>query len=131
MSKQYHQSISEKDLEKYYELSESKKEIEKKLKELNQAFHLYFDETVGENQKGERNIGQYKIQRQIRQSNDFNDEKTVLRLEELNLHDCIQVIKKPDKQKINSALTLGIIEDAQINDCRMSKSTKAIIVKKI
>ena len=101
------------------------------MKELNQAFHSYFDEIVGENHKGELTIGQYKIQRQIRQSHRFNDEKTVLRLEELNLHDCIQVIKKPDPRKIESAITLGIIDNEQINDCKISKSAKAIIVKKI
>lgn len=131
MPKQEHQLITEQDLDRYYKLSERKKEIEKKMKELNQTFHLYFDETAGENQKGEVHIGQFKLQRQIRKSNYFDNEKTVKRLEELNLHDCIQIIKKPDQKKIESAITLGIIEDEQINDCRLSKNTKAIIVKKV
>ncbi|MFA8438053.1 hypothetical protein [Pueribacillus sp. YX66] len=131
MPRQEHQSITEQDLERYFKLSERKKEIEKKMKELNQSFHLYFDETAGENQKGEIYIGQYKLQRQIRKSNYFDDAKTVKRLEELNLHDCIQVIKKPDQKKIESAITLGIIEEEQINDCKHFKNTKAIIVKKV
>lgn len=131
LSKENDSFLNERDVEKYYELNESKKEIERKLKELNENFHLHFDKMIGENEKGELYIGDYKIQRQIRQSHNFHDEKTVLRLEELNLRDCIQVIKKPDKDKINSAITLGIIDEAQVADCRVNRRTKAIVVKKI
>lgn len=131
MSKQSEQHISEEDLDKYFTLSEQKKEIEKRLKVFNQKFQHYFDNKVGENQKGEVIIGKYKLQRQIRRSIYYEDEKTVKRLEQLNLHDCIQVIQKPDQKKIDSAITLGIIEDSQISDCRHVKQTKAILVKKL
>lgn len=131
MSRQAYQSITEQVLEQYYQLNERKKEIEKQMKELNQAFHQYFDETAGENEKGEVHVGPYKLQRQIRSSHYFDDEKTVQRLEELNLHDCIQIIKKPDQKKLESAITLGIIEGDQINDCKVSKNTKAIVIRKI
>lgn len=123
--------VTESEIQKYYELMEKKKAIEKQLKELNKNFQLYFDTTVGETEKGELILGDYKLQRQIRHSHSFHDEKTVLRLEQLNLRDCIQVIKKPDKEKIHSALTLGMLNESEIADCRLNKTTKAILVKKI
>lgn len=123
--------ITEQDLHEYYTLHEKKKEIEKKMKVYNQKFQFYFDKTIGENQKGEVIVGNFKLQRQIRKTLYYDNEKTVQRLEELNLHDCIQVVKMPDQKKIESAITLGIIHDEQINDCRLSKNTKVISVKKI
>mgnify|MGYP001202526379 CR=1 FL=1 len=131
MPEQEYPLITEQDVDMYYRLNEMKKEIEKKMKAYNQRFQHYFDRTMGANQKGEVIIGKFKLQRQIRKSISYDNEKTVQRLEELNLHDCIQVVKKPDQKKIESAIELGIIDGGQINDCRVLKNTKAILVRKI
>jgi hypothetical protein len=128
---EYTFSISEKIVARYFHLSELEKEIEKEMKELKKVFHLYFDETIGTDQKAEFTLGDYKIQRQIRLSESYDDEKTVSRLEERNLQDCIQIIKKPDIQKIEAAITLGILELKEIEDCRNKKVSKAISVRKI
>ncbi|WP_234987176.1 hypothetical protein [Bacillus sinesaloumensis] len=116
---------------RYFTLSEKAKEIEKELKELKKAFNSYFDETVGKHEKGESVVGDYKIQRIIRSSEGYHNEKMVQRLEELNLVDCIQITKQPDQQKIEAAITLGLLGQADIEDCIVKKTTNAITVKKI
>lgn len=126
-----HTQISEEDVKTYYELQEQKKEIDKQIKHFHEKFHRYFDKIAGEYQKGEIQIGEYKVQRQIRQSTVYEDEKTVELLEQLQLQDLIQIIKKPDEEKIESAITLGLIDRKKLDDCKRVKKTKAIIVKKI
>ena len=61
-------TISESLLQRYYELSQTAKEVEKELKVMKKELNAYFDYTMGQNQKGESNIGKYKIQRVIRYS---------------------------------------------------------------
>ncbi|MFC4322832.1 hypothetical protein [Litchfieldia salsa] len=124
-------TISEKMVARYFHLSELEREIEKEMKELKKVFHLYFDETSGTNQKAEFTLGDYKLQRQIRLSENYDDEKTVTRLEERNLKDCIQIQKKPDIQKIEAAITLGLIDSKEVEDCKIKKISKAISVKRI
>ncbi|WP_010281516.1 hypothetical protein [Bacillus timonensis] len=115
----------------YFTLSEQAKEIEKELKEMKKVLNVYFDETVGKHEKGESIVGNYKIQRQIRSSESYHDEKMVKRLEELNLVDCIQITKKPNQEKVEAAVTLGLIGQADIEDCIVKKTTNAITVRKI
>jgi hypothetical protein len=122
--------IPEELISKYFTLSEKAKEIEKELKELKKVINVYFDETVGKQEKGESIVGDYKIQRQIRTSESYHDEKTVKKLEELNLVDCIRIIKQPDQQKINAAITLGLLGQADIEDGIVKKTTNAITVRK-
>lgn len=123
--------ISEKQLERFYYLSELEKQIDKEMKELKRTFHEHFDQVVGNDQKSELVIGEYKIQRQIRISEGYNDEKAVSRLEEKNLLDCIQVTKKPDIDKIEAAITLGLLDKSDIEDCKHRKLSKAITVRKL
>ncbi|THE13651.1 hypothetical protein E1I69_06985 [Bacillus timonensis] len=123
--------IPEELITRYFTLSEKAKEIEKELKEMKKVLNVYFDETVGKHEKGESVVGDYKIQRQIRLSDSYHDEKMVKRLEELNLNDCIQVIKQPDQQKIEAAITLGLLGQADIDDCILKKTTNAITVRKL
>ncbi|RFB18773.1 hypothetical protein DZB84_00525 [Bacillus sp. HNG] len=123
--------IPEELITRYFTLSEKAKEIEKELKEMKKVLNVYFDETVGKHEKGESVVGDFKIQRQIRWSESYHDEKMVNRLEELNLNDCIQVIKQPDQQKIEAAITLGLLGQADIEDCILKKTTNAITVRKI
>ncbi|MEH7382125.1 hypothetical protein V7138_16820 [Bacillus sp. JJ1533] len=118
-------------IEKYVTLSEKAKEIEKELKDMKKVLNDYFDETVGKQEKGESIVGDYKIQRQIRLAESYHDEKMVSRLEELNLIDCIQIIKRPDQQKVDAAITLGLLGQADIEDCIVKKTTNAITVRKI
>jgi len=118
-------------ISKYFTLSEKAKEIEKEIKEMKKVLNVYFDETVGKHKKGESIVGNYKIQRQVRSSESYHDEKMVKKLEELNLVECIRVIKQPDQQKVEAAITLGLLGQADIEDCIIKKTTNAITVRKI
>ena len=122
--------IPEELISNYFTLSEKAKEIEKELKEMKKIINVYFDETVGKQEKGESIVGDYKIQRQVRTSESYHDEKMVKRLEELNLVDCIRISKQPDQQKIDAAITLGLLGQADIEDCIVKKTTNAITVRK-
>jgi hypothetical protein len=113
----------------YEDLLELKKEVEKKLDYLKKAFHLYFDESVGENEKGEMSLDGYKLQRSIRKVEKFDEAKTVDRLESLNMVDLIQVIKKPDEEKIKAAINLGFLKTEDLEGCVKLHATGAIYVK--
>lgn len=116
---------------RYYELNLQAKQINRELTDLKKEFHDYFDTTIGENVKAESAIGEYMVQRQIRNSDSFDEVKTVHLLEELNLVDCIQTLKRPDEQKIEAAITLGLLNQADIEECIQRKISQAILVKKI
>jgi hypothetical protein len=116
-------------LVKYYELSKQKKEIDLELNELKDLFHRYFNEVVGDDEKGEITLNGYKLQRQMRKTEKYNDEVTIKRLEDLNMNDLIQVIKKPDDVKIKAALNLGLLNEAQLEGCMVSNYSPAISVK--
>ncbi|MFC7393146.1 hypothetical protein [Scopulibacillus cellulosilyticus] len=122
--------ITEKMVRRFHELNLKAKEIEDELSELKKTFNLYFDNVLGENAKGESEFGDLKVQRQIRKSEKFNEVKTVKKLEDLNLSDCIQTVKKPDKEKIDAALTLGLISQDDLEECLIKRISKVIVVKK-
>ncbi|PLR86443.1 hypothetical protein [Bacillus sp. V33-4] len=118
-------------LVKYYELNKKKKEIELEMNQLKDTFHHYFDDQVGSNDKGEITIDGYKLQRQIRKTEKFNEEETVKRLEELQMTDLIKVVKKPDDIKIKSAINLGLIKTEDLEGCILSTTSPAITVKPV
>ncbi|GGB56663.1 hypothetical protein GCM10011409_37800 [Lentibacillus populi] len=118
-------------LAKYYDLNKKKKEIEQEMNQLKNLFHTYFDQQVGSDEKGEITDGGYKLQRQIRKNEKFNDEITVNRLEELKLNDLIKVVKIPDKEKISSAISLGLLDENDLEGCRSTTFTAAISVKEV
>lgn len=122
-------TISEDLVIKYNTLSAKKKELEKELDELKKVFHVYFDNLVGPNEKGEVTVNNYKLQRQIRKSEKFNDEKTVHRLTALNMTDLIHHVPKPDEEKVKSALTLGLIKEEDLEGCLIKSASQAIVVK--
>lgn len=122
-------TISEDLVIKYNTLSAKKKELEKELDELKKVFHIYFDNLVGPNEKGEVTVNNYKLQRQIRKSEKFNEEKTVHRLTELNMTDLIHHVPKPDEEKVKSALTLGLIKEEDLEGCLVKSASQAIVVK--
>jgi hypothetical protein len=122
-------TISEDLVIKYNTLSAKKKELEKELDELKKVFHIYFDNLVGPNEKGEVTVNNYKLQRQIRKSEKFNDEKTVQRLTALNMTDLIHHVPKPDEEKVKSALTLGLIKEEDLEGCLIKSASQAIVVK--
>ncbi|MFC2949223.1 hypothetical protein [Virgibacillus sediminis] len=124
-------AITEDMLARYYELQCQKKEIDQEISQLKQAFHAYFDERVGTNAKGELIEGNYKIQRQIRRSDKFVDDRTISRLEELNMEDLIKVVKKPDGEKIHAAIELGLLNEHDLDGCKVSKYSPAITVKEV
>lgn len=113
----------------YNQLNEQKKDIEIKLEELKKIFHHYFDESVGANEKGELIIEGYKLQRQIRKVEKFDNAKTVDRLESLNMLDLVQIIKKPDEEKVKAAINLGFLTEDDLEGCISVQSSGAIYVK--
>lgn len=113
----------------YEDLLELKKDIEKKLDTLKKSFHLFFDEQVGVNEKGEVSIEGYKLQRQIRKVEKFDEAKTVDRLESLNMADLIQIIKKPDEEKVKAAINLGFLKDEDLEGCVSVHASGAIFVR--
>ncbi|MBI0580830.1 hypothetical protein IEC97_26175 [Neobacillus cucumis] len=118
-------------LVKYYELNKQKKEIELEMNQLKDSFQHYFDQYIGENVKGEITISGYKLQRQIRNSEKYNDELTIKRLEDLQMNDLIQIVKKPDDSKIKAALQLGLLNQEHLDGCIIKTSSPAISVKPI
>ncbi|MGG3564671.1 hypothetical protein ABES03_24045 [Neobacillus rhizosphaerae] len=116
-------------LNKYYELNKKKKEIEMEMSTLKDAFQAYFNNLVGCNHKGEITISGFKLQRQIRKTEKYHEVDTVRRLEELQMHDLIQVVKKPDDSKIKSAFNLGLLSPQQLEGCIITNFSPAISVK--
>ncbi|APC49957.1 hypothetical protein BME96_17895 [Virgibacillus halodenitrificans] len=121
--------ISEADLERYYILSKQKKEIEQEMKQLKKDFNLNLDDSIGKDQKGEVTCGSYKLQRQVRTAVGYNQELTVQKLEQLNLHDFIIVEKLPDTEKLEAAIKIGLVEETAFTPCKTNKTTTAIVVK--
>ncbi|ENH96129.1 hypothetical protein J416_12447 [Gracilibacillus halophilus YIM-C55.5] len=121
--------ITEGLLKKYHDLNREKKEIEKKLNQMKKQLHHYFDETVGKEQKAEVKRGPYKAQRVIRSSVQYNDEKTIQKLEELNLQDFILVVKQPDTEKLEAAMKLDLVDQDAFADCKKQKHSQAITIK--
>jgi hypothetical protein len=121
--------ITKEMLAQYIELNRKKKEIEGQLDELKKVFNNYFDISVGQNVKGDVMIHDYKLQRQIRNSEKFDQDTTVKRLEALNMMDLIQ--KRPDEVKIKSALNLGLLKDQDLEGCIIKTSSQAIYVKQV
>jgi len=116
---------------KYNELSAQKKKIESEMNQLKELFNTYFDQQVGVNIKGEIIDNGLKLQRQIRKSERFNEPQTVQRLEELNMHDLIETVKRPDEKKIEAAINLGFLNEEELANCRIITYSKAISVKEI
>ncbi|WP_456279130.1 hypothetical protein [Bacillus sp. AK128] len=123
--------ITEKLLERYVFLNNLTKDAKEEMDKIKQVFHAFFDEKSGVNAKAEVTIGDYFVQRQIRVSESFDDERTVDYLEKVNLKDCIQHVKKPDEKKIEAAIQLGLLNGPEMNELKISKATQAISVKKI
>jgi hypothetical protein len=127
--KQNDSFITDEMLVKYYELSKKKKEIELEMNELKDTFHDYFNKLVGPTNKAEVTINGYKLQRQMRKIEKYNEEVTVKRLEELQMTDLVQVVKKPDDAKIKSALQLGLLDEKNLEGCIVTSYSPAISVK--
>lgn len=129
MAKKKDSFVTDEMLVKYYELNKKKKEIELEMNELKDIFHNYFNQLVGPNDKGEITINGYKLQRQVRKTEKYNEEETLKRLEELKMVDLIQVVKKPDDAKIKAALNLGLLKEQQLEGCIVTTYSPAISVK--
>jgi hypothetical protein len=116
-------------LVKYYELNKKKKEIELEMNQLKDLFQDYFNKLVGPDNKAEITLNGYKLQRQIRKIEKYNEEVTVKRLEELQMNELVQVVKKPDDAKIKSALQLGLLSESNLEGCIVTSYSPAISVK--
>jgi hypothetical protein len=121
--------ITKEMLVRFDELNRRKKDLEAELDKLKDMFHQYFDTALGQNEKGEVRIEGYRLQRQIRRMEKFDPEATVKRLEELNLPELI--LKRPDESKVKSALDLHLLKEADLEGCRISKTTAALLIKKL
>jgi hypothetical protein len=127
--KQNDSFITDEMLVKYYELNKKKKEIELEMNQLKDLFQDYFNKLVGPAKKAEITINGYKLQRQIRKIEKYNEDVTVKRLEELHMNDLVQVVKKPDDAKIKSALQLGLLSENNLEGCIVTSYSPAISVK--
>lgn len=123
--------ITEEMLAQYYELNKKKKEIEAEMSHFKKIFHDFFDKQIGTSEKGEFTFNGYKLQRQIRITEKFDDEATINKLEDLKMNDLIQIIKKPDALKIKSAINLGFLDSKDLHGCIITSSSPAISVKPI
>ncbi|MDM5326578.1 hypothetical protein [Neobacillus sp. CF12] len=129
MAKQNDSFITDEMLVKYYELNKKKKEIELEMNQLKDSFHDYFNKLVGPNTKAEITINGYKLQRQMRKIEKYNEEVTVKRLEELQMTDLVQIVKKPDEAKIKSALQLGLLDEKNLEGCLVTSYSPALSIK--
>ncbi|SDI31284.1 hypothetical protein [Alteribacillus bidgolensis] len=123
--------LTEEILKKYYELNIQKKELEKEMNRIKKQIHNYLDDTLGKEQKGELKRGKYKAQRVIRSSVTYDEEKTIKKLEELNLDDFILQVKRPDTEKLEAAMTINLVEEEDFVDCKTNKLSQAITVKEL
>ncbi|SDN40625.1 hypothetical protein SAMN05443253_111122 [Bacillus sp. OK048] len=129
MVKQDDSFITDEMLVNYYELNKKKKEIELELNDLKDTFHNYFNKLVGPNNKAEITINGYKLQRQMRKIEKYNEDVTVKRLEALKMSELIQIVKKPDDAKIKSALQLGLLNEQNLEGCIVTSYSPAISIK--
>ncbi|MCT2534712.1 hypothetical protein NC661_04775 [Aquibacillus koreensis] len=123
--------LSEEILKKYYDLNSQKKELEQEMNQIKKQIHLYLDETFGKEQKGEVKLGKYKAQRAIRSSVQYDDEKTIQKLEELHLQDFILQVKQPDTEKLEAAMKIDLVNEGDFVDCKTTKMSQAITVKEL
>lgn len=121
--------ITEEYLKRYADLNIEKKTIEKELNLIKKQLHEYLDETFGKKQKGEVRYGKYKVQRVIRSKVQYDEEKTVEKLEELNLADFL--VKRPDTEKLEAAIKVDLVKEKDFEGCKTNKLTQAISVKEI
>jgi hypothetical protein len=122
-------TITEEELKRYVELNQRKKEIEQEMNELKKRFHDALDSSYGKQGKGELQQGNYKLQRQIRSTVSYDNEGTVQKLEELNLKEFIMEIKTADTEKLESAINLGLVEEADFKEYKKTRVTQSIVVK--
>ena len=122
-------TITEKELKKYYNLNKQKKEIDQELNHLKKLFHQALDKETGQNQKAEIECGQFKLQRQIRQTVSYRNDETIKKLIALNLEDFIKIERRPDKEKLEAGIKLGLVDAKEFEDYKQTRITQALIVK--
>jgi len=122
-------TITEKELKKYYNLNKQKKEIDQQLNHLKKLFHQALDKETGQNQKAEIECGQFKLQRQIRQTVSYRNDETIKKLIALNLEDFIKIERRPDKEKLEAGIKLGLVDAKEFEDYKQTRITQALIVK--
>lgn len=123
--------ITEDEISRYYVLQQEKKEIEQEMKELKEKFHQALDAMVGKNRRGEIVRGDFCAQRQIRTSTQYEQDRTIRQLEDMQLSEFIIIEKRPDTEKLEAAITLGLVDGEAFENCKHIKTTQAIVVRKV
>lgn len=118
-------------LERFYNLQEMKKEIDAELGDLKKEFNQLLDESVGENRAGEFVEAGYQLKRQIRKTEKYDEERTVQLLEDLQMEDLIETVRRPDKTKIHAAIELGLIRGEQLEDIIVRQYSRVLQVKQV
>lgn len=118
-------------LARYYQLNAMKKEIEAEMNQFKEEFNQFFDVSVGVNLRGDFADKGYKLQRQIRKTEKFDEKLTVARLQELQMEDLIEIVRRPDKTKIHAAIELGLLREDQLEDLRVRNYSQAFVVKEL
>lgn len=121
--------ITEEMVARFSELSKQAKEIDKELAQLKKLFNEYFDLTVGKNEKGWVSFESFVLERHIRTSEKYREEETVEKLEDMNLSECVKVVKKVDEEKVNAVLTLGLLPPEVLAEYKERKFVPVITVK--
>ncbi|WP_042221164.1 hypothetical protein [Oceanobacillus manasiensis] len=125
------QIITEEDIKRYDILNKQKKELEQEMNRLKKKFHTYLDEELGEDKAGDVTRGHFNLKRQIRSSTAYDPELTIKMLEDASLQDFVLIEKKPDTEKLEAAIKLGLVEKEPFEKCKKVKSTQAIVVKEV
>ncbi|MGM8216366.1 hypothetical protein ACLIA0_12420 [Bacillaceae bacterium W0354] len=122
--------LSEELLKQFYELKQAKKEIDDEISRIRRQILTYFNENYGENINSESQIGNFVVQRKVRKVEKFDDVKTVKKLKELGLEECIMTVEKPDEDKLQSAISLKFIKEEDLDGCIKYKYTPYLTVEK-
>ncbi|WP_033826740.1 hypothetical protein [Bacillus andreraoultii] len=121
--------ITEDMVARFSELSKQAKEIDKELVRLKKLFNEYFDLTVGKNEKGRVSFESFILERHIRTSEKYREEETVEKLEDMNLSECVKVVKKVDEEKVSAVLTLGLLPPEVLAEYKERRHVPVITVK--
>ncbi|WP_062352855.1 hypothetical protein [Bacillus kwashiorkori] len=121
--------VTEELVEQFFYLSKQAKEIDRQLSMLKKIFNDYLDEYYGRNERVDLQFDRFQLQRQVRVTEKYDEPKVVEKLEKLNLTDCIKVEKRPDGEKIQAAITLGLLKEEDLQQMKIKKTATAISVK--
>lgn len=110
-------------VEKYFELKQQQKEIEKQLKELKEEITAYCEQQ----QAARLDIGAYTVKLVSQARREYDDAKLYEALPDLDLW---RMLSRADPSKITSLIRLQVIPEERIKDTFELKQIKLLQVDK-